>query len=386
MNANTVKFGVIGCGLMGREFASASQRWLHLTGAVPRPVILAACDLSDENLNWFHQVPDTAFFYHDYAELLKNPQIEAVYCAVPHHLHAKVYSDIIRAGKHLIGEKPFGMDLEAFQEIKEAMKEHPQVFVRCASEFPFYPAVQQMIRWYREGRFGRIIEARFAIKHSSDMDLKKPINWKRTLSTNGEYGCMGDLGIHTQHLPFHLGIFPEAVSSNLANLVTERPAQDGSMVPCETWDNATLNCRGINTAGDQFPLVFEMKRMAPGCTNTVEYELYGLDMSARFSTDDPNAVCYTQTVGREQAWSRLVLGQKPQFPVITGGIFEFGFSDSLLQMFAAFISELRGLPCEFGCFTADEAEHSHQLLTAALLSHREQRTVPLDHHDCRRFL
>lgn len=377
MNTATVKFGVIGCGLMGREFASASLRWLHLDSSIPRPVIVAACDLSEDNLNWFRQVPDTVYFYHDYQELLENPQVEAIYCAVPHHLHAKVYSDIIRAGKHLIGEKPFGMNLEAYGEIETAMKENPQVFVRCSSEFPFYPAVQQMIRWYREGRFGRIIEARFAIKHSSDMDLTKTINWKRTLSMNGEYGCMGDLGIHTQHLPFHLGIFPGTVSAQLANLVTERPDRSGNMLPCETWDNAILNCNGKNEAGDAFPLIFEMKRMAPGCTNTVEYELYGLDMSARFSTDDPNAIYYTQAVGREQAWSRLVLGQKTLFPVITGGIFEFGFSDSLLQMFAAFISELRGLPCEFGCFTPDEVRLSHQLLTAALLSQQEQRTITL---------
>ncbi len=386
MNTATVKFGVIGCGLMGREFASASLRWLHLDASIPRPVIVAACDLSEDNLNWFRQVPDTVYFYHNYQELLENPEVEAVYCAVPHHLHAKVYSDVIRVGKHLIGEKPFGMDLAAYEEIEAAMKENPRVFVRCASEFPFYPAVQQMIRWYREERFGRIIEARFAIRHSSDMDLKKPINWKRTLSMNGDYGCMGDLGIHTQHLPFHLGIFPETVSAQLANLVKERPDKSGNMVPCETWDNAILNCCGKNEAGDEFPLIFEMKRMAPGCTNTVEYELYGLDMSARFSTDDPNAVYYTQAVGREQAWSRLVLGQKPQFPVITGGIFEFGFSDSLLQMFAAFISELRGLPCQFGCFTPDEARRSHQVLTAALLSQQEQRTVALEKDSFRRSL
>ena len=39
-----VNFGVIGCGLMGREFASASLRWLHLLGDIPRPAIIAACD------------------------------------------------------------------------------------------------------------------------------------------------------------------------------------------------------------------------------------------------------------------------------------------------------------------------------------------------------
>jgi predicted dehydrogenase len=225
--------------------------------------------------------------------------------------------------------------------------------------------------------FGQIIEAKFAIKHSSDMDLTKPINWKRTLSANGEYGCMGDLGIHTHHLPFRLGLLPKSVDARLANIVKTRPDKDGNPVPCETWDNAILLCEGVNEAGDEFPLTFEMKRMAPGCTNTVEYEIYGMDLSAKFSTDDPNAIHFTKNDGREQAWSRLVVGNKPVFPVITGGIFEFGFSDSLLQMFAAFVSELRGLDCPFACFTPDEAALSHRVLTAALLAQKERRCVSI---------
>ena len=372
-----VNFGVIGCGLMGREFASASLRWLHLLGDIPRPAIIAACDTNQSNLDWFRRDPDTKYFYNDYQEMLKNPEIEAVYAAVPHHLHARVYGDVIRAGKHLIGEKPFGLDLEAFSEIERAMAEHPEVLVRCSSEFPFYPAVQKMVEWYKSGAFGQIIEAKFAIKHSSDMDLTKPINWKRTLSANGEYGCMGDLGIHTQHLPFRLGIRPVRVSAQLANIAKTRPDRDGNQVPCETWDNAILLCDGVDEAGDEFPLTFEMKRMAPGCTNTVEYELYGMNLSAKFSSDDPNAIHFTKNDGREQAWSRLVVGSKPAYPTITGSIFEFGFSDSLLQMFAAFVCEMRDLPCPFACFKPEEAKLSHRVLTAALLSQKEKRGVAI---------
>ena len=65
----TIKFGVIGCGLMGREFASASMRWLHLQTDLPRPQIIAACSRTDKSLDWFRRVPDTRYFYHDYHEL-----------------------------------------------------------------------------------------------------------------------------------------------------------------------------------------------------------------------------------------------------------------------------------------------------------------------------
>ena len=49
----TVKFGVVGCGLMGREFASAAARWCHLLTDLPAPEIVAVCDLNEQARGWF---------------------------------------------------------------------------------------------------------------------------------------------------------------------------------------------------------------------------------------------------------------------------------------------------------------------------------------------
>lgn len=38
----TMKFGIIGCGLMGREFASATLRWVHLKDEITKPEIIGA--------------------------------------------------------------------------------------------------------------------------------------------------------------------------------------------------------------------------------------------------------------------------------------------------------------------------------------------------------
>jgi hypothetical protein len=56
--------------------------------------------------------------------------------------------------------------------------------------------------------------------------------------------------------------------------------------------------------------------------------------------------------------------------VITGGIFEFGFPDSLLQMWAAYFAEREGkLGDKFGCATVDEVLMSHRVFAAAMQSH-----------------
>ena len=50
---NKVRFGIIGCGLMGKEFAGAAARWCHLSGDIPQPEIAAVCDVSEDNTAWF---------------------------------------------------------------------------------------------------------------------------------------------------------------------------------------------------------------------------------------------------------------------------------------------------------------------------------------------
>src|SRR5690625_3814886 len=77
-----IKFGIIGCGLMGREFASASARWCHLLNLDFKPEIIAVCDTNPKTLEWFsNEVVSVKTKYTDYKELLSDPDIEAIYCA-----------------------------------------------------------------------------------------------------------------------------------------------------------------------------------------------------------------------------------------------------------------------------------------------------------------
>ena len=63
---------------------------------------------------------------------------------------------------------------------------------------------------------------------------------------NGEYGCMGDLGMHVCHVPFRAGWIPRTVRAVLSNIVPQRPDGRGGVAPCETWDNATLLCEAVD--------------------------------------------------------------------------------------------------------------------------------------------
>ncbi len=332
-------------------------------------------------LSWFRDsFPSVARVTSDYHELLADPAVEAVYCAVPHHLHQQIYCDIIRSGRHLMGEKPFGIDLPANTAIMECIRENPGVFVRCSSEYPFIPAMQRLCRMIESGELGEIIEVNTGFLHSSDMDPDKPINWKRIREFNGEYGCMGDLGMHPCHVPFRAGWQPLNVRAILSKLVTERPDGRGGMAPCETWDNATLFCETRDPAKQKsFPWTIKTQRIAPGEKDTWYCEVLGMNKSVRYSSKNTNAIQIMDYSSRgEQAWQHIDMGHEVTFKSITGGIFEFGFSDSILQMWAAFLHELvhGAAPSRFaGCVTPEETALSHRLFTAALESHSQSSTV-----------
>lgn len=376
----TMKFGIIGCGLMGREFASATLRWNHLQEDIIKPEIIGVCDSNTVAYEWFDKAfPNIKYHFTDYHDLLACDDIEAIYCAVPHVIHEKVYSDIINAGKHLMGEKPFGMDKNQNEGILQALKNHPEVFCRCASEFPFFPACQNVIEWVKSGKLGRIIEVKAAFNHASDLDPSKPINWKRMNHMNGVYGCMGDLGLHTQHVPFSLGWLPDSVYAVLSNIVTERPDGKGNMVPCDTWDNATMLCTVTHEEGYEFPMTLETKRIEPGATDEWYIKINGTKASVYFTTDDPNAFHYLYADGPIQSWSRVVVGYRSMIPTITGANFEFGFTDAILQMWATYMSEYEGREVPFSCVKPEHTRLSHALITAALQSHEEKRAVKVEY-------
>lgn len=356
-----MKLGIIGGGLMGKELASALGRWFALDPSPGAARLVAVCDVSEGARDWFRRVPGIESFYSRHEDLLAS-DVDAVYVAVPHSLHERLYLDVLEADKDLLAEKPFGIDLAAAERIAKAAKNR---FVRVSSEFPFFPGVQEAFRYVQEGRLGKILEVRSSFLHSSDLDPTKPVNWKRQNVTCGEIGVMGDLGLHVCHVPFRLGLRPKTVYAQLQNVYAERPDGKGGFATCDTWDNATLHtwCEG------DIPVTFETKRMAPGQMNTWSFEALGTDGGVRFSTKQPKTL-WTFERGQEQRWVQTDVGHRPAFPVITGPIFEFGFPDSLLQMLAAFTAERNGsLGGRFGCATPEEAVLSHRLFAAALRSH-----------------
>ena len=373
----TVKVGIIGGGLMGRELLTLVGRWDALIDHPVCPVITAIADTSDAVREFFTNA-GVSESYSDYKELLASPNVDVVYIAVPHNLHEEIYIAAINAGKDFLGEKPFGIDLAAAEKIEAALVGKKN-FVRVSSELPFFPGAQAAIREARSGNLGEIVEVRSGLLHSSDIDRKKKINWKRQRKFCGNIGVLGDLGMHAAHIPLRLGYKPTKVFAILDDIVTHRDNAAGESVACDTFDNAVLAIRAANPGNSrEFPMFWEMKRIAPGESNTFFFSAIGMTGGVRFSTKNPVVYHTFALRNGEQVWSEIQPGHVSNWPVITGHIFEFGFPDALLQMWAAYFAEREGkLGDKFACASVSEVVDSHRTFAAAMKSHETRTEVAL---------
>lgn len=371
----TVKFAIIGGGLMGKEAASAFGRWFVLKDIGVKAELIGVCDINPETLEWYRDIPTVKIFTGDYKELLASKEVDVVYVAVPHNLHEHIYTEVLESGKDLLAEKPFGIDVEAATRIRDCAEKNNR-FVRCSSEMPFLPGPQRIIKEIKSGTLGNIMQIKAGLLHSSDMDPEKPGNWKRQNAYCGEIGVMGDLGMHVLHIPLRFGWKPVSLSAHLQKIYTERPDGKGSVVKCDTWNNATLFC-SVEVSNEPVSMILEMKRLSPGDTNTWYIEIMGTEGGLKYSTKDFKTLWIFKRE-KEQKWQRIDLGLEVAFPVITGSIFEAGFADCFQQMLASFVAERAAKYGErFGCVTPAEAVDSHKIFAAALTAFKTNAVVPV---------
>ena len=132
--------------------------------------------------------------------------------------------------------------------------------------------------------------------------------------------------------------------------------------------------------GQTFPMVASAKRISPGQANTWYTRIQGMSFSAEYSTKYPKTLRTLDYIPwGTQGWEERDLGGASAYFTISGGNFEFGFSDAIMQMHAAFCDELThgrsGMLQPFGCVTVEETRMQHGVLTAALESQRTGQAI-----------
>ena len=190
----TVGYAVVGLGV-GKA---------HVRGAVEAQgcKLVALCDLQQAQLdNALEKIPGVqgAALYTDFAEMLKNPEIDVVSVCTPSGLHSDMAVQALRAGKHVLVEKPMDITVDKILAIEKARRETGLkvggIFQnrRNAIMEPFKAAVEQ-------GRLGDIFAAFFRVNwYRTDDYFLDNGGWRGTWAMDGG-GSLMNQGVHTVDL------------------------------------------------------------------------------------------------------------------------------------------------------------------------------------------
>ena len=207
-----MKIAVIGLGFMGSTHLQALSRISHaeLLAVMDQDETRLSGDLSSiqGNLGGPGLKMDFAKLrkYRSLDGVLADPDVEAVDVCLPTHLHTTVAIEALRAGKHVLCEKPMALDGSgADAMIAEADRTGRTLMV--AQVLRFFPAYRELSRLVKSGELGRIRSALF--RRRTAVPGWGP--WEMDKNKSG--GGIFDLLIHDVDQSLHLFGVPEAIAS-----------------------------------------------------------------------------------------------------------------------------------------------------------------------------
>jgi predicted dehydrogenase len=153
-----VKVGIIGSQFEGEIHAASFQ-------LMPEEAeVVAVCSPTPGHPEALAQRYAIPHVFHDYREMLKDPQIELVTIAAPNYLHCQMVLDIAAAGKHVVCEKPLCMTLEEADQMLAACQQHGVLFM-YAEELFFTPKYVKAKEMADQGAFGKVYLVKQSEKH-----------------------------------------------------------------------------------------------------------------------------------------------------------------------------------------------------------------------------
>lgn len=142
--------------------------------------------------------------FRDWRRLLASRDVDAVSICLPNHLHAPACLEALRAGKHVLVEKPMAVDgKQAAAMIREARLRRRVLMVHHNMRFD--PAIRCAARLLERGRVGRIFAFKCSLTHRGPEAWNPRAGWFRHRRLSGG-GVLLDLGVHVfDTLRFLLG-------------------------------------------------------------------------------------------------------------------------------------------------------------------------------------
>jgi predicted dehydrogenase len=138
------------------------------------------------------QVLNPATIHQTYDELINNPLVDAVYISLPNHLHCEWTVKALKAGKHVLCEKPFAMNLAEVELMVKTARECDRLLVEAVWS-RWHPRMIRMVDYIKSGNIGEII----SIDSSFTFPASIEGNYRLSPAMGG--GALFDIGVYPLH-------------------------------------------------------------------------------------------------------------------------------------------------------------------------------------------
>jgi len=228
MNRNPapqLQFAIIGCGLIGRKRAASMQRGqLRYT-----------CDLSADRAADLAKLYPEATDITDYRQALADPTVDAVIVSTLNGSLAPIALAAVRAGKHVLVEKPGALNATQLKEV-DAAANIAKVKVRLGYNHRFHPALQKARDLADSGVLGPMLFLRGRYGHGGRKGYDREWRADPKLSGGGE---LIDQGVHLIDLAgWFLGEFP-TVTGHATTSFWDMPVDDNAFLSLRTASGQT---------------------------------------------------------------------------------------------------------------------------------------------------
>ena len=303
-----VRVAIVGTGGMANRHA-------ELYAQIPGVQLVGACDVDRARVEAFcakHGIPATGA-YTDLAKLLRECPCDAVSNVTPDAFHAALSIQLLKAGKHVLCEKPLGLNHAETKRMVAAAKKAGTVAMVNFS-YRDWSALQAIAARVHAGEIGELrhVEASYLQTWLSSPiwgDWRTTPAWLWRLSTqHGSKGVLGDVGVHiVDFATFPAGPIKKVFCQLKA--FAKAPKNRIGDYPLDANDSAVLNVEFANGALG----IIHTTRWATGHPNRLALRLHGTAGAFSFDSDlgtDTYKACLGPDVGTAK-WQDIKASPTP---------------------------------------------------------------------------
>ena len=216
------------------------------------------------------------------AEATRDDGIDAVAIVTPNHMHAGPAVAFLKAGIHVICDKPLAATMEQAQEIAQAAETSGALFF-LTHNYTAYPLIRQARQMVAEGALGdiRVVQVEYAQDWLTEPADNKQADWRTDPARSGAGGCVGDIGTHAYNLAcFVTGLKADSLAADLQAFVEGRQVDDNVHVMLRFAGGA----RGMLWAS----------QVAVGNENGLRLRVHGTRGGIEWAQENPNQMTYTR--------------------------------------------------------------------------------------------